>query len=366
MNFIFMSLILILNAPVSGVADGDRWKPFDHQASTERSFTAYTVPGSTLVLLSGAMGFFRVEDVLFQEGDRIPGMDGEWVPAIQVDASLDMAQKRMIEIQLELAKSAAERARLSSVRADSAARLAKKELDRVSTLLEKGDASKRVYDQALQRSEETTAVADSARIALVDSQLSIQLVESELQIIEEKIDQSTLFAPSGWYVESVLVVEGSGLTLGQNMMTLVDRSYFKLMIPMSEEEIRALSKSTLKLQRVLGGSPLKPSEINVSSVPDPFTHRRKVSILIPAEEFSLESYENGGGLEIRASLEISDSKGGVRIPVDYLGRRLEQWIVKDTLGKIYPVIPVRKDDSSWIVLPGDLPVGVELVPLTSE
>ena len=104
----------------------------------------------------------------------------------------------------------------------------------------------------------------------------------------------------------------------------------------------------------------------MSSVPDVVTHRRKVTITIPAEEFSLESYENGGGLEIRASLEIRDSKGGVRIPMEYLGRRLEQWIVKDTSGKIYPVIPVRSDDSSWIVLPGDLPVEVELVPLTSE
>ena len=366
MNLIFMSLIMILNAPVSTVADGDRWKPFDHPATTERSFTAYTHPGGMLVLLSGAMGFFRVENVLFSEGDRIPGRDGEWVPAIQVDAALDKAQKRTIEIRLELAKSATERARLASVRADSAARLAQKELDRVSALLEKGDASKRVYDQALQRSEEMTAVADSARVALTDSLLSVRLVESELQTIEEKIDQSTLFAPAGWYVESSLVVEGSGLTLGQRMMTLVDRSHFKLIIPMSEEEIRALSESTLKLQRVLGGAILKPSEIHVRSVPDVVTHRRKVTITIPAEEFSLESYENGGGLEIRASLEIRDSKGGVRIPMEYLGRRLEQWIVKDTSGKIYPVIPVRSDDSSWIVLPGDLPVEVELVPLTSE
>ena len=366
MNLLAASLIYFAFSSAVETADGDHWKPFDHPAVIERSFTAYTHPGETLVLISGAMGFFRVEEVFFKEGDRIPGRDGEWVAAIQVDASIDKAQKRTLQIRFELAQSATERARLASVRADSAARLATKELERVSALLEKGDASQSIFDQALQRSEEATAVADSARIALSDSQLSVRLVEAEMEVIDEKIGQSTLLAPAGWYVESSEVVKGSGLTVGQQMMTLVDRSHFEVTIPMSEEEIRELSAESLRLERVLGGIPLKPSRITVGSVPDQVTHRRLVTIEIPAEEFSLASQETGGGLEIRAILNIRDSKGGVRVPLEFIGRRLEQWIVKDAAGKVYPILPVRKDETSWIVLPGDMPVGIELVPLTTE
>ena len=76
--------------------------------------------------------------------------------------------------------------------------------------------------------------------------------------------------------------------------------------------------------------------------------------------------ETGGGLEVRAALEIADTRGGVRIPKKFIGQQLEQWIVKSVDGKIYTVYPVRSDDTSWLVRSNDMPVGVELVPLTSE
>ena len=366
MNLLILPLILLTAIPSAESVDGERWKPFDHPAVVERTFTAFTQPGDTLSLISGAMGFFKVDEVVFAEGDRIPGRDGEWVPAIRVDASIDIAQKKSLEIRLELAKSATETARLASVRADSAARLATKELERVSALLEKGDASQSVYDQVLQRAEEATAVSDTARVAFADSQLSVSLVESELNVIEEKIKQSTLLAPAGWYVEKCDVVQGSGLTMGQHMMTLVDRSYFKVALALTEEEIRALSVSPLKLSRVVDDSEIQPSKIRVGSVPHPETHRRLVTIDIPAEELSLRTYETGGGLEIRASLGIPDSRGGVRIPKKFIGQQLEQWIVKDTEGMIYTVYPVRSDETSWLVRSKDMPVGIELVPLTTE
>ena len=124
MNLLTLSLILMTAIPSAESADGERWKPFDHPAVVERTFTAFTQPGDTLSLISGAMGFFKVDEVVFGEGDRIPGRDGEWVPAIRVDSSIDIAQKKSLEIRLELAQSATEAARLASVRADSVARLA--------------------------------------------------------------------------------------------------------------------------------------------------------------------------------------------------------------------------------------------------
>ena len=56
----------------------------------------------------------------------------------------------------------------------------------------------------------------------------------------------------------------------------------------------------------------------------------------------------------------------MRIPKKFIGQQLEQWIVKSVDGKIYTVYPVRSDDTSWLVRSNDMPVGVELVPLTSE
>mgnify|MGYP004129949597 CR=1 FL=1 len=113
MNLLILPLILLTAIPSAESVDGERWKPFDHPAVVERTFTAFTQPGDTLSLISGAMGFFKVDEVVFAEGDRIPGRDGEWVPAIRVDASIDIAQKKSLEIRLELAKSATETARLA-------------------------------------------------------------------------------------------------------------------------------------------------------------------------------------------------------------------------------------------------------------
>ena len=366
MNLPFI-LFLAIQFPLGAHAfdseswDAETWKPFEHPTVSERSFTAFSFPGQALNLVSGAMGFFKVESVHFSQGDRIPGVEGEWIPAVVVDASIERAQRKTLELRLELAQSGIERALLSKERADSAAELANIELERIRVLEEKGDASKSLLDQWVQKEQELRVAAAELKLAVEDARISARLVESEIMVLDEKIKQSSLLVPAGWYVERVDVVPGSGLTMGSQIMTLVDRSFFKAIVPMSEDEIQALSNGSMKLTRVLDGQRVKLKSLLVDSVPDLQTNRRRVTISIPAEEFTLLPEETGGGLELRISLEVKDAKGGVRIPTNFLRQRLEQWIVQDTSGKVYPVIPVRKDGSSWIVLPGQLPVGVELV-----
>ncbi|MAW77414.1 MAG: hypothetical protein CMJ95_08535 [Planctomycetes bacterium] len=359
----FYPLILILSIAYlttpGKVDDPETWRPFDHPAVSKRVFTAYTRPVRLLSVASDVPQ--RVKQVHFEEGDRIPGKPGEMVVAILLDSSVEKEMLASAKIALEISRNDESRSSLAISRAETAARIAVRDLERVTGLHTKGDASDSDLDRVILAHEDARVSLEMARISKLDAAAAVRAAASEVAVIEARIDKLILRAPAGWRVEQRLSEPGAGVTPGTPLMVFADLSSFEIEIPMAEEELRVLGTTPLGIERVIGRESINGVVEFVGSVPDPSTRRRRVVIRIPAEELNLEPLETGGGIEMQVTLEVPDDSGGVRIPHRFLTRRLEQRLVKTQKGKLYVVTPVRFDDSAWIVLPGDLPGSAVLV-----
>lgn len=361
--FILTLSITFLAAPPN-LDNPETWRPFDHPAISLRVFSAYTRPSRVLSVASDVPR--RVQKVLFDEGDLVPGQVGERVSVILLDSDVELKMLDSARIALELSRSDEARAQLAISRAQIAFQIAERDLERVRELHSRGDASDSDLDRVVLAQEEARVARELAMVARRDAAESVRAAESEVTVMEARIDKLTLKAPATWRVEKRLVEPGSGVLPGAPLMVFADLSSFEIEIPMAEAEVRILGTTPLKIKRVANGQTVQGVIDFVGAVPDEQTRRRRVVIKIPAEEFNLEPLETGGGLEMRVTLEVPDDSGGVRIPHRFLGRRLEQWVVRTEQGKIFVVSPVRSDDEGWIVLPGDLPVASVLVEYQEE
>ena len=324
-----------------------------------RVFSAYSQPNRVLAIASETPQ--RVTRVHFEEGDLIPGLPGAMVAAIELDSAVEQQLLSSAKIALEISKSDETRAELQISNAETAARIASRELERVQDLHSKGDASDSDLDRVVLADEDALLVLEMARLSSTDAAASVRAAASEVAVIEARIDELILRAPSGWRVEQRMVEPGQGVAPGNALMIFADLSSFEIEIPMSEEEVMVLGTAPLKIERVSTRDSIEGIVEFVGAIPDPITRRRRVVIRIPAEELDLEPPETGGGIEMQVTIEVPDDSGGVKVPHRFLGRRLEQWVVKTEDGNVHVVTPVRSDDLGWIVLPGNLPPAAVLV-----
>ena len=354
-------LLLSITSPVdtSHVDTPVTWRPYDHAVYSRRVFSAYTRPGRVLTVASDLPQ--RVEQVLFDEGDRVPGLPDQMVPAIVLDSSVEKQLLEGARISLEFSLNDQERAQLSITRATTAAQIASKELDRMRVLHSRGNASDADLDRQVLAEAEARVALEMALVTQRDATEAVRAAKSEVAVIEARIARLTIQAPGGWRVEERLVEPGAGVVPGAPLMVFADLSAFEIDVPMAEAEIQVLADGPLQIERVSNRTEVRGEVEFVGAVPDARTRKRRVVIRIPAEEFALESPETGGGIELQVTLEVPDACGGVRVPHRFFGRRLEQWVVKTEDGKLHVVSPVRSDDEGWVVLPGDLPAAAVLI-----
>ncbi|MDE0960934.1 MAG: HlyD family efflux transporter periplasmic adaptor subunit [Planctomycetota bacterium] len=337
----------------------DSWRPFDHPSVSTRTFSAFTRPGRALTVSSDIPQ--RVQQVLFDEGETVPGPFGSMVPIILLDSSVEMELLEGARIALGISKNEEVRAELSARKMETTVRIIRRDLQRVRELHSRGDASESALDRAILAEEEAQVSLEIARVSRTDAASTVLAAASRVAVMEARIDKLTLKAPAGWRVEQRLTEPGAGVVPGAPLMVFVDLSYYEIEIPMAEDEIQVLSTSPLQIQRVSSGASIAGTVQFVAAIPDLLTKRRRVVIQIAAEEIDLELLESGGGIELKLSLEVPDSSGGVRIPARFLGRRLEQWVLKTEDGRLHVVTPVRSDGDGWIVLAGDLPAAAVIV-----
>jgi len=360
---VFYTLIWTLSIATFGVPapidTPDTWRPFDHPAVSTRSFAAFSRPGRALTVASAIPQ--RVHQVLFDEGDMVPGQYGTMVPIILLDSSVEQEMLRGARIAFEISTNDEIRAELVMRKMETAARIISRDLQRIRELHTRGDASESALDQAILAEEEARVSLEVAQVTRTAAAAASLAAASEVAVIEARIDKLTLKAPAGWRVEQRNTEPGAGVVPGEPLMVFVDLSYFEIDVQMVEEEIQVLSTGPLKIQRVSSGAAIAGTVKFVAAIPDLLTRRRRVVIRIPAEEIDLEPLETGGGIEMRVSLDVPNQSGGVRVPHRFLGRRLEQWVLKTENGKLHVVTPVRSDEDGWIVLPGDLPAAAVIV-----
>ncbi|MGE4632416.1 MAG: HlyD family efflux transporter periplasmic adaptor subunit [Planctomycetota bacterium] len=355
---IFMLSIALFGSPEM-FDDPPTWRPFDHPVVAERSFTAFTRPIRTLSIVSAVPQ--RVVKITLDEGDLVPGRPDEMIAVAYLDSTVEKELLRGSMIALEITQNEAVKSQLLVEQAQVAAQIASREQKRIQDLHNEGNATESDLDRVNLEEQQARTALEVAKSTKLDAQSAVKAAETEVAVIEARIDRLILKAPGGWRVEQRLVEPGAGVVPGAILLVIADLSAYEIEIPMAEDEIRALATMPLRIRRVADDTELNGTITFVGAIPDPRTLRRRVVIRIPAEELTLEPPETGGGLEVQTVLEVADRSGGVRIPRRFLSQRLEQWLVKTQEGKTYVVTPVRFDDSAWIVLPGELPGGAVLV-----
>lgn len=171
----------------------------------------------------------RVREILAKEGDLVqPG---------QVLAKMDTA-----ELQARLEKARAEASRFESEVNESEAmiaqreaelRLAKQELDRTLTLVQKGHVSVRVGDERQSKHDTATAALTAARAQLVTARRAVEAAKAEVRRIQADLDDAVLTSPVMGRVLYRLAEPGEVLAAGGKVLTLINLQevYMEVFLP---------------------------------------------------------------------------------------------------------------------------------------
>jgi HlyD family secretion protein len=149
------------------------------------------------------------------------------------------------ELEASLAKAKADIARAresvaevkaSIVQRESELRFARQELDRATTLFEKGHISKQSSDQKETMRDTARAALDAARARLVSSERAVEAAEAEARRIRTQIDDATLTAPRRGRVQYRLAQPGEVLASGGNVLTILDLTdvYMTIFLPTAQ------------------------------------------------------------------------------------------------------------------------------------
>ncbi|MEZ5546154.1 MAG: efflux RND transporter periplasmic adaptor subunit [Pseudomonadales bacterium] len=171
----------------------------------------------------------RVAQVLVQEGDM--------VEADQVLARMDTAELEAnfakAKANIAQAQGSVTEAKAVIAQRESELKLAQQELDRASSLVQKGHISKEYLDQRQASRDSASATIVAARARLTSTLRAVESAMAELQRIQTQINDSVLKAPRMGRVQYRLAEPGEVLAGGGKVITLLDLSdvYMTIFLP---------------------------------------------------------------------------------------------------------------------------------------
>lgn len=231
----------------------------------------------------------RIADVLVNEGDMV---DAGQVVA-QMDTTLLEAQLQSAEAQVRVAEHQRTQAEATIAQADSNRTYAKQELDRATTLNEKGYATAEKLDQMRNQMKTAEAAYDTAVAGLDAAKATIAADRAAVAQIQSQIDDSTLVAPRYGRIEYKLAQPGEVLAAGGRVLTLVDLSNMYMTIFLPAEEAGRL---------ILGSD----ARLVLDPIPE-FVVPAKVTFVAPEAQFTPKTVETAKEREklmFRAKLTI--------------------------------------------------------------
>ena len=196
-------------------------------------------------LASGiAMANGRLESEQVEIATKYPGRiatvlakEGQMVDAGEVVARMDTAeleaQLRSAEAQVRKSEHEKTQAEAFIVQRESERTFARQELQRTSTLVERGWSTGEKLDQ--RRNEMKTALAayDTAVASLDAAKAQIAAAQAEVARLQTQINDSTLVAPRRGRIQYKLAQPGEVLSAGGRVLTLLDLSdvYMTIFVP---------------------------------------------------------------------------------------------------------------------------------------
>jgi len=160
----------------------------------------------------------RVAIVLAREGQMVDA--GEVVARMDI-AELE-AQLHAAEAQVDKAGHERTQAEALIVQRNSERTFARQELQRTTTLIEKGWSTREQLDQRQSQMRSAQAAYDTAAAALESAKAQIATNQAEVARLKSQINDSTLVAPRRGRIQYQLTRPGEVLPAGGRVLTILD------------------------------------------------------------------------------------------------------------------------------------------------
>jgi HlyD family secretion protein len=154
---------------------------------------------------------------------------GDMVKAGQVVARMDTrdleASLKKDQAAVSQAQRAIDEANANVVQQTSMALLAQQELDRATTLFQKGYQTQEVVDQRRQAFDAAAAALRAAQFRVVEARHAMEANSHDVELIEVNIADNTLVAPKDGRIQYRIANIGEVLPAGGKVFTTLDISY---------------------------------------------------------------------------------------------------------------------------------------------
>jgi HlyD family secretion protein len=163
----------------------------------------------------------RIAEILADAGDM--------VKAGQVLARMDtrdmLASLKKSQAAVSQAQKAIDEANANVVQQQTLLLLAQQELDRATTLVQKGAETKEVVDQRQQTLDAAGAALKAAQDRVVESQHAMEASTHDVELNEVNIADNTLVAPNDGRIQYRIANIGEVLPAGGKVFTTLDTTY---------------------------------------------------------------------------------------------------------------------------------------------
>jgi HlyD family secretion protein len=171
----------------------------------------------------------RLEALYFDEGDKVErgailGVIDSSTIALQIDRSL--AQRRSAAAAIDIA-------RIAIDQAGEEARLARKELERIASLIEKGSANQQQYDQAETRDKQAALAKENAQASYRARGADLARIDAEVALLRRSLEDCAPTAPVCGIVVNKLAEPGELLAPGKPIVEIakIDTVWVKVYLP---------------------------------------------------------------------------------------------------------------------------------------
>jgi HlyD family secretion protein len=174
----------------------------------------------------------RIAEMLADEGDM--------VKAGQIVARMDTqdlaASLKKSEAQVQQAQRAIDEATANVAQQTSQVLLAKQQMDRATSLAQKGYQTKEVLDQRQQQLDGATAALRAAQAKVIESQHALEASTHDVELYRVNIADNTLVAPRDGRMQYRIANIGEVLPAGGKVFAMLDISYVYMDVYLPTEE----------------------------------------------------------------------------------------------------------------------------------
>jgi len=171
----------------------------------------------------------RLETLYFDEGDAVErgailGVIDSSTISLQLDRALAQRQSAAAAIDI---------ARVTIEQAAEDARLARKEFERIASLMEKGSANEQQYDQAETRDKQAALAKENAQASYRVRQADLARIDAEIAILRRSLEDCSPTAPVGGIIVNKLTEPGELLAPGKPIVEIakIDTVWVKIYLP---------------------------------------------------------------------------------------------------------------------------------------